>query len=61
MLGCWENFLFKNCLMHLSVNLEGYSFLIMVVLVDWNSKSIFRYEFQIVKERWRRLLNKLRL
>ena len=48
-LGCWKNFLFKNCLMHLSMNLEGYSFLVKVVLVDWNSESIFRYELQIVK------------
>ena len=59
--GCWENFLFKNFLMHLSMNLEGYSFLIRVVLIDWNSESIFRYELQIVKERWRMLLSKLRL
>ena len=28
-----------------------------VVLIDWNSESIFRYELQIVKERWRRFLN----
>ena len=40
---------------------EGYSFLIRVVLIDWNSESIFRYELQIVKKRWRRLLIRLRL
>ena len=60
-MGCWENFLFKNCLMHLSMKLEGYSFLIRVVLIDWHSESIFRCELQIVKERWKRLLIKLRL
>ena len=60
-LGCWQNFLFKNCLMHPSMNLKGYSFLMRVVLIDRNSESIFRYELQIVKERWRRLLIKLRL
>ena len=32
-----------------------------VVLIDWNLESIFRCELQIVKERWRRLLIKLRL
>ena len=53
--------MFKNCLMHLFMKLEGYSFLIRVVLFDWNSESIFRYELLIVKERWRRLLIKLRL
>ena len=53
--------MFKNCLMHLCVKLEVYSFLMRVVLIDWNSESIFRYELQIVKERWRRLLIKLRL
>ena len=52
--------MFKNCHMHLSMKLEGYSFLIRVVLIDWNSESIFRYELHIVKERRKRLI-KLRL
>ena len=47
--------------MHLSMKLEGYSFLIRVALIDWNSESIFKYELQIAKDRWRRLLIKLRL
>ena len=59
-LGGGENFLFKNCLLHLSIKQKGYQFLIRVVLIDWSSESIFRYELQIVKERWRRLLIKLR-
>ena len=39
--------LFKNCPMHLSMKLERCSFLIRVVLIDWNSKSICGYELQI--------------
>ena len=35
--------------MHMSMKLEGYSFLIRVVLIDWNSESIFRYELQRVE------------
>ena len=31
--------MFKNCLTHLSMKLEGYSFLIRVVLTDWNAES----------------------
>ena len=49
--GCWENFLFKNCLLLQSKKLEEYLFLIRVVLIHWNSESIFRNELQIVKER----------
>ena len=47
--------------MHLSMKLEGYIFFIRVVLIDWNSKSIFKFKLQTVKERWRRLLIELRL
>ena len=45
--GCWENFLFKNCLTHPSMKLQRYSFLIKVVSIDGNSESICRYELQI--------------